>query len=161
MKPHWVVTTLVLVAGCATATLPYTPERQPDGARVSAAYQMLSERLRIEIDTDHRRLEDVWIVRTDGTAIRPQAIENAPVVTGPGPTFGVGIGGASIGRGGGVGTGVSVGVPIGSGPSRIEGHTFALFPLDQAGPPPWRLHLKVDGAAPTTILVGGAQKSSR
>ncbi|PYM81243.1 MAG: hypothetical protein DME13_20840 [Candidatus Rokuibacteriota bacterium] len=70
--------------------------------------------------------------------------------------IGIGIGGASIGRGGGIGTGVGVGVPVGEGPSRIEGHTFATFPLDQVGPPPWRLHLKLDGVAPTTILIGGA-----
>ena len=52
-------------------------------------------------------------------------------------------------------TGVGVGVPVGEGPSRIEGHTFATFPLDQVGPPPWRLHVKLAGIAPTTILVGG------
>jgi hypothetical protein len=150
------VIALVFLAGCSQATLPYKPEEQPKGAKVSAAYQMLADRLKIEIDTDHRRLEDVFIVRTDGTAVRAQTIENAPIVTGPGPTVGIGIGGASIGRGGGIGTGVGVGVPVGEGPSRIEGHTFAAFPLDQVGPPPWRLHLKLAGVAPTTILIGGA-----
>jgi len=103
---------LVALAGCAQATLPYKPEQQPDGARVSAAYQMLADRLRIEIDTDHRRLEDIWILRPDGTAVRAQTIENAPVVTGPGPTVGIGVGGASIGRGSAIGTGVGVGVPV-------------------------------------------------
>ena len=150
------VIALVFFAGCSQATLPYKPEAQPKGAKVAAAYQMLADRLKIEIDTDHRRLEDLFIVRADGTAVRAQTIENAPVVTGPGPTVGIGIGGASIGRGGGIGTGVGVGVPVGEGPSRIEGHTFATFPLDQVGPPPWRLHLKLAGVAPTTILIGGA-----
>jgi len=150
------VIALVFLAGCSQATLPYKPEAQPKGAKVAAAYQMLADRLKIEIDTDHRRLEDLFIVRADGTAVRAQTIENAPVVTGPGPTVGIGIGGASIGRGGGIGTGVGVGVPVGEGPSRIEGHTFATFPLAQVGPPPWRLHLKLDGVAPTTILIGGA-----
>src|SRR6058998_2802173 len=144
---------LVVLAGCARATLPYKPEQQPAGAKISAGYQMLADRLRIEIDTDHRRLEDIWIVRSDGNAVRAQSIENAPVVTGPGPT--IGVGGASIGRGVGIGTGVGVGVPVGEGPSRIEGSTFATFPLDQVGPPPWRLHVKLAGVAPTTILVGG------
>ena len=153
--PSLTVVALVALAGCAQATLPYKPEQQPDGAKVSAAYQMLADRLRIEIDTDHRRLEDIWIVRADGTAVRAQTIENAPVVTGPGPTVGIGVGGASIGRGSVIGTGVGVGVPAGEGPSRIEGHTFATFPLDQVGPPPWRLHVKLAGIAPTTILVGG------
>src|SRR5467141_2069655 len=146
-----IVIALVFLAGCSQATLPYKPEEQPKGAKVSAAYQMLADRLKIEIDTDHRRLEDIFIVRADGTAVRAQTVENAPIVTGPGPTVGIGIGGA-----GGIGTGVGVGVPVGEGPSRIEGHTFATFPLDQVGPPPWRLHLKLAGVAPTTILVGGA-----
>jgi len=153
--PSLTVVALVALAGCPQATLPYKPEQQPDGAKLSAAYQMLADRLRIEIDTDHRRLEDIWIVRADGTAVRAQTIENAPVVTGPGPTVGIGVGGASIGRGSVIGTGVGVGVPVGEGPSRIEGHTFATFPLDQVGPPPWRLHVKLAGIAPTTILVGG------
>lgn len=148
---------LVALAGCAHATLPYTPARQPEGARVSAGYQILADRLRIEIDTDHRRLEDIWIARSDGTAVRPDAIENAPTVTGPGPTVGVSIGGVSIGRGGGIGTGVGVGVPVGSGPSRIEGTTFATFPLVHVGPPPWSVHVKVAGVEPTTILVGTPQ----
>jgi hypothetical protein len=151
-----IVIALVFLAGCSQATLPYKPEEQPKGAKVSAAYQMLADRLKVEIDTDHRRLEDIFIVRADGTAVRAQTIENAPIVTGPGPTVGIGIGGASIGRGGGIGTGVGVGVPVGEGPSRIEGHTFATFPLAQVGPPPWRLHLKLAGVAPTTILIGGA-----
>jgi hypothetical protein len=155
MKPLRIAAILVLLAGCASATLPYTPDSQPPGVKLSAAYQMLSDQLRIEINTDHRRVEDVWIARSDGTAIRPKAIENAPVVTGPGPTIGIGLGGASYGRGGAIGSGVGVSAPVGSGPSRIEGNTFAMFPLDQVGPPPWRLHLKVDGALPTSILVGG------
>ena len=162
MKPY-VLTAVLLVAlaGCARATLPYKPEQQPDGAKISAGYQMLADRLRIELDTDHRRVEDIWIVRSDGNAVRAQSIENAPVVTGPGPTVGVGIGGVSIGRSGGIGTGVGVGVPVGEGPSRIEGNTFATFPLEQVGPPPWRLHVKLAGVAPTTILVGGPVESSR
>src|SRR5258708_30647027 len=119
---------------------------------------MLADRMEVERYTDHRRLEDIFIVRANGTAVRAQTIENAPIVTGPGPTVGIGIGGASIGRGGGIGTGVGVGVPVGEGPSRIEGHTFATFPLDQGRPPPGRLHLKLPGGAPTTILIGSAPR---
>jgi hypothetical protein len=130
---------------------------QPEGARVSAGYQILADRLRIEIDTDHRRLEDVWIAKADGTAVRAQAIENAPTVTGPGPTIGVGVGGGTWGGGGGIGTGVGIGFPVGGGTSRIEGPTFASFPLEQVGPPPWRVHIKLAGVPPTSILVGGPQ----
>ena len=79
----------------------------------------------------------------------------APVVIGPPPTIGVGVGSGGYRGGIGIGTGVSVGIPVGEGASRIEGNTWATFPLDQAGPPPWRLHVKLAGVAPTMILVGG------
>lgn len=156
MKPLWIIALLAL-AGCAHSSLPYKPEVQPEGARISAGYQILADRLRVEIDTDHRRLEDIWIVRPDGTAVRALTIDNAPTVTGPGPTIGVGVGGGSWGGRGGIGTGIGVGIPVGGGASRIEGSTFASFPLDQVGPPPWWVHIKVAGVAPTTILVGGPQ----
>lgn len=148
---------VLALLGCATATLPYKPEVQPKGATISAGYQILADRLRVEIDTDHRRLEDIWIVKSDGTAVRAQTIENAPTVVGPPPSVSVGVGGGSWGgrSGIGVGTGVGVGIPVGSGPARIEGPTFASFPLDQVGPPPWRVFLKVAGVESTSILVGG------
>jgi hypothetical protein len=152
-----IVTILGIVMGCAHSTLPYKPDVQPPGAHISAGYQILADRLRVEIDTDHRRLEDIWIVKPDGTAVRAQAIDNAPTVTGPGPSVSVGVGGGSWGGRGGIGTGVGVGIPVGSGPSRIEGPTFASFPLDQVGPPPWPVHVKLAGVAPTTIMVGGPQ----
>jgi hypothetical protein len=156
-----IASVLMLLAGCSRATLPYKPEQQPRGAKIAAGYQLLADRLRVEIDTDHRRLEDVWIVRTDGNAVRAQTIENPPVVATPGPTIGIGVGGASIGRGGIVGSGVGVGVPVGEGPTVIEGSTFAVFPLDQVGPPPWHLHVKLAGIEPTTILLGGPAPASR
>jgi hypothetical protein len=148
---------VLTLLGCASATLPYKPEVQPKGATISAGYQILADRLRVEIDTDHRRLEDIWIVKSDGTAVRAQTIENAPTVVGPPPSVSVGVGGGSWGgrSGIGVGTGVGVGIPVGSGPARIEGPTFASFPLDQVGPPPWRVFVKVAGVEPTSILVGG------
>lgn len=157
MKPLLLGAFVLALLGCARATLPYKPEVQPKGATISASYQILADRLRVELDTDHRRLEDIWIVKADGTAIRAQAIDNAPTVVGPGPSVSVGVGGGSWGsRGGiGVGTGVGVGIPVGSGPSRIEGPTFASFPLEQVGPPPWRVHVKLAGVEPASILVGG------
>jgi hypothetical protein len=146
---------MLALAGCAHSSLPYTPAVQPEGARVSAGYQILADRLRVEIDTDHRRLEDIWIAKPDGTAVRAQTIENAPTVTGPGATIGVGVGGGTWGGRGGIGTGVGVGIPVGGGSSRIEGPTFASFALEQVGPPPWLVHIKLAGVSPTTILVGG------
>jgi hypothetical protein len=155
MRALVIVAALALV-GCAHSSLPYKPDVQPEGARISAGYQILSDRLRIEIDTDHRRLEDIFIVKPDGTAVRAQTIDNAPIVTGPPPSVSVGVGGGTWGGRGGIGTGVGVGIPVGGGASRIEGPTFASFPLDQVGPPPWRVHIKLAGVSPTTILVGGA-----
>jgi hypothetical protein len=146
---------LVLVAGCSRATLPYTPVEQPSGAKISAAYQVVGDRLRVEIDTDGQRLEQVWIYRADGTAVAPQAIENAPVVRGPGPTIGVGVGGGTWGGHGGFGSGVSVGIPVGGGSSRVEGNSIASFDLGQAGPAPWRVYVKLAGLDPATIVVGG------
>jgi hypothetical protein len=153
----WRVVPIVLVlAGCATTTLPYTPAQQPSGAKVSAAYQLVGDQLRVELATEGRRVEEAKIVKPDGTEVRPRAIDSGP----PAPTgspvgLGIGIGGGSFGgRGGvGVGTGVSVGVPVGG--STVEGNTFAWFPIAQAGPAPWQIHVKMAGVEPTVIVVGG------
>ena len=150
-----IVVALLVLGGCSRATLPYTPEQQPRGARVSAAYLVVEDQLRIEIDTAGRRLEQAWIMKPDGTSVAARAIDAAPVVTGPPPTIGVGVGGGTFGRGGGVGTGVGLGFPIGSGSSRAEGNTMVWFPLAPAGPAPWRVYVKLAGIEPTTILVGG------
>jgi hypothetical protein len=154
-----IVAALVATTGCAGATLPYKPERQPSGARVSAAYQVLGDRLRIEIATDGRRLEEATIVRADGSSVRAQAIEVAPSVTASSPVS-IGIGGGTFGGGVGVGTGVSVGVPIG-GSNANDGNTYAFFPTDQAGAPPWPLHVKLAGVEPVVILVGAAPGGAR
>jgi hypothetical protein len=146
------------LGGCAGTSLPYRPDPQPSGARISAAYQLTGDRLRIEIDTDGRRLEEARILRTDGVEIQALAIDNPPVVSsGPPVGVGVGLGGGSFGgRGGiGVGTGVSVGIPVGGGSSSVAGNTFAWFALDQAGPAPWQVFVRLAGLAPVVILVGG------
>ena len=150
--------TLLSLTGCAATTLPYTPAQQPAGARVSAGYQLVADRLRMEIDTGGRRVEEAKILKADGAELRALAIDTAPPVTTGSPVgLGIGIGGGSFGsRGGvGVGTGMSVGVPVGGSGSDIQGNTFAWFPLADAGPAPWRLYVKLAGIAPTVILVGG------
>ena len=151
---RWLVAAMLLsLSGCAATTLPYTPAQQPSGARVSAAYQLVADRLRIEINADGRRVEEAKILKADGSELRAMAIDTAPPVTTGG--FGICIGGGSFGSHGGVGvgTGVSVGVPVGG--SDIPGHTFAWFPLAEAGPAPWRLYVKLAGIEPTVIHVGG------
>jgi len=146
---------LLLVTGCARATLPYRPDPQPSGARISAAYQVVGDRLRVEIDTGGRLLEQVWIMKPDGTALAPQTVEAPPVVGSPGPSLSIGIGGGRWGRHGGVTTGTGVDIPVGAPSSRVAGHTIAWFALGTAGPPPWQLYVKVAGTAPTTFPVGG------
>jgi hypothetical protein len=155
---RWLAATiLLLVAGCTHASLPYAPDQQPPGGRVSAAYQVIGDRLRIELDTGGRRVEEVKILKADGSELRALAIDaGPPVSTGSPLGVGFGIGGGTFGSSGGVGvgTGVSVGVPVGGG-STVEGNTFASFPLDQAGPAPWRTYVKMAGVPPTVIVVGG------
>ena len=146
---------LVFLAGCAHATLPYAPDPQPRGARVSADSQVIGDRVRIEIDTDGRRLEQSWIIKPDGVSVAAEAVENPPVVANPGPSISIGVGGASYGRGVGVGSGVGVGVPVGSGSTRTQGNTIVWFPAAPAGPAPWRLYVKLAGIEATEFTVGG------
>ena len=149
-----VVATLML-CGCARATLPYTPEQQPRGARVSAAYQVIGDQLGIEIDTDGRLLEQVWILKPDGTSVPPAAVDAAPVATTPPPTVGVGaVGSGTSGGRARAGGGIGISFPIGGGSSRSQGTSFAWFPLARAGPAPWRVYVKAAGVDATTILVG-------
>jgi hypothetical protein len=155
MSPRALILAVLVLAGCSHAMLPYRPDPQPSGARVSAAYQVVGDRLRIEIDTSGKPLEQVWIFTSDGASLAPQAVENPPVVTNPGPSISIGMGGASYGRGVGVGSGVGLGFPVGEGSSHIEGNTVVWFPLASAGPAPWRLYVKLAGIAPATFFVGG------
>jgi hypothetical protein len=145
---------VVVLSGCSHAMLPYKPDVQPDGGRVSAAYQVVGDRVRIEIDTSGKRLEQAWIFTPDGQSIAPHEVENPPVVATPGPIFSIGMGGASYGHAGGVGGGADVGVPIGGGSTHVEGNTILWFPLASTGPPPWRLYVKLAGVSPTTFFVG-------
>ena len=162
MLARFVVTlvTLAAIAGCASTTLPYKPEVQPRGGRVSAAYQVVADRVAIEIDTAGRRLEQAWIMKSDGEAIAPDRIDVPPMVTGPPSTFSIGVGGGSYGGGVGVGSGIGVGIPVGEGATRVAGNTFVWFPSATVGPPPWRLYVKVAGAEPTTFTVGSPSTST-
>jgi hypothetical protein len=146
---------LVALAGCARATLPYTPAEQPPGARISAAYSTLVDRLRIEIDTDGRRLEQAWIRKPDGSNVAALAIEQPPITEGYGSNVGISIGGGSWGGRSGVATGIGVGIPIGGSSGGPAGNTVVSFPLAEAGPGPWPVYLKLAGIPAVTIVVGG------
>lgn len=148
----------VLLAGCASPSLPYRPDRQPLGARVSADYTLLRDVLRVAIDTDGRQLQDAYIATPKGDLVRAQTIEFPPLAPPSGSVqVGVGFGGGSWGYGGGVGvgTGVSVGAPIGEG--RSQGPTVATFTVAAIGPGPWELRIKLAGLEETAILLGEAR----
>lgn len=144
----------VSLSACSAATLPYKPETPPPGSAISADYIYLADRIRVELDTGGYRLEDVQLVKADGGAVRPQTIENPPSGSGSSVGFGIGMGGANYGRGGavGVGTGVGMEIPMGSG-NRVQGNTLVYFGLDQIGPPPWRLNVKIAETSPATIVL--------
>jgi hypothetical protein len=147
------VAVLLSLAGCAGRALPYEPAQQPPGAHLSAAYHVVGERLRIEIASGKRAVEEAVIVKPDGSELRAVTLELLPSDGGYPGSVGVGVGGGRWGGNVGVGTGVSVGVPVGGGGG--PRHTLASFPLDQAGSAPWRLRVKVAGLDPVLIVVGG------
>ena len=143
-----------MLVGCSGATLPYRPDPQPPGGRLSAGYQLVGDRLRVELDTGGRMLEQAWIRGPGGSSVAAIAVDAAPVSVDPGPVFSIGIGGGSFGRSGGVGAGVSTDVPVGGGTQRVRGNTVVWFPAAAAGPPPWTLYVKVAGVEGTSFTVG-------
>ena len=159
-----------LLAGALTACsstssgLPYKPAVQPAGATVSAAYTIVSDRLRVEIDGGGRRLERAQIVKPDGTVLEAQTIEYTPAAGGGGSPVSIGFGVGSFGSmGGGVstGVGVSTGGVVGGGGSSAVGSSIASFPLAQAGPSPWRVRVKLVGVDPADVLVGEPEGPSK
>ena len=149
-----------VLAACSSSSpgLPYKPAVQPPGATVSAAFTIVSERLRVEIDGRGRRVERAQIVRPDGTLLEAQTIEYTPAAGGGGSpvSIGFGIGSfGSVGSGVSTGVGVSTGGVVGGGGSSSEvGSSIASFPLGQAGPSPWNVRVKLQGTDPVDILVG-------
>ena len=63
--------------------------------------------------------------------------------------------------GGGVGSGIGLSIPIGSTSTTLPGNTFAVFSSAEAGPPPWRVRVKVSGLEPAVIVVGDARTPAR
>ncbi len=152
---------LIVLVGCSRATLPYKPEPQPQGARISAGYQIVGDRIRIEINTGGRPLEQVWILKPDGSSLGPQDVEAPAVASNPGPSVRFGTAGGVSGHRSAVATGAGVSFPFGGGSSRAESNTIAWFPLRTAGPPPWQLYVKLIGIVPTTFTLYPEYKSTR
>jgi hypothetical protein len=158
-----IVARMLLLAGLLSACtqaappLPYQPATQPAGATISAAYTVVADRLRVEIESGGKRLERAQIVKPDGSVLDAQTIEYTPASGGGWSSplsLGVGVGGFS---GGGVGGGVGVstgGMVGGGGGSMTPGSSIASFPLADAGPRPWRVRVKLVGVEPAEILVG-------
>jgi hypothetical protein len=107
------------------------------------------------VDTNGKRMEDIYIQRTDGVVVRPLSVQHAGYYQSA--SLGVGIGGFANYVGGGVGTGVPV------GPKQAQGMSGAFFAAaDRAadkpgiGNPPWNVHVKVEKIPPAGIPgVGG------
>jgi hypothetical protein len=147
----------VLLAGCGSSGLRYKPEPPGVGAPVSADYTVLVDRVRVEIDTRGTRLEDVQILKPDGTEIRPETIEFPGFRTSGGLGVGIGMGGSTYRGGGvGVGTGVGFGTTFPVGDPVADGNTVAYFLLDQVGPAPWRLRAQLSGLGPVFFVIGGS-----
>jgi hypothetical protein len=157
----------ITLAGCSSSSpaptssnLPYKPETPVAGASISAAYTIVSDRLRVEIDTGGRRLERAQIVKADGAFVDAQTIEYTASAGGGswGSPVGISFGVGSFGRTGGgsaVGTGVGVSTGVGgSGAPPAGANSIATFPLEQAGPRPWRVRVKIEGIEPADIVVG-------
>jgi hypothetical protein len=154
-----------LATGCSSthAGLPYKPETPPAGYPISAAYRVVSDRLRVEIDTGGRRLERAQIVKPDGALLEAQTIEFTAPSGGMGSPIGIGIGMGRFGGMGGVstGVGVSTGGVVGGGGGSAGATTIASFALEQAGPRPWRVRVKLEGQEPIDIVVGEPEGSPK
>ena len=74
--PVTLIIALVALAGCASTSLPYQPDPQPSGAKISAGYQLAGDRLRIEVNTDGRQLEEAKILKANGAEVPAMAIDN-------------------------------------------------------------------------------------
>jgi hypothetical protein len=142
------------LAGC-TASLPFHPERQPFGATISADVRVSDDRLRVEIDSEGYRVEQAVLLRDGDTEIAPEALLPPTAPPAGGLSIGLGVGAAGWGSRGSYSVGSGIGIGLG-GP-RPEGTTLAVFRLGEAGPPPWRLRVKVIGVSPADIVLDPAR----
>jgi hypothetical protein len=144
-----IVGVALALTACA-GPLPYRPERQPFGATISAGVRVVDERLRVEIDSGGYRVERAVLVRDGDQEVAPEALA-PPAVAAPGGGLSIGLG---VGTGGwGSGGSYSVGTGIGLGGPLPTGTTLVVFRLDAAGPPPWRLRIKVVGVDAVDIVL--------
>ena len=150
---------VLTLAGCA-GPLPYRPERQPFGATISADARVTEDRLRVEIGSEGYRVE--WAVLVREGRGRGDRARSARALLGRllgGLSIGLGVGAEGWGSGGSYSVGTGIGIPVGgTGPWRT---TLAVFRLADAGPPPWRLRVKVVGVDAVDIVLDPATRPSR
>jgi hypothetical protein len=154
LTPRAVLALAIAVAACA-GPLPYRPERQPFGATISAHVCVGEDRLRVEINSEGYRVERAVLVRDAGVEVAPEALAPSGASSPGGLSIGLGIGAEGWGSRGSYS--VETGVGIGLGSPRPQRTTLAVFGLDTAGPPPWRLRVKVVGVEPVDIIVDPAR----
>jgi hypothetical protein len=144
------------LTACA-GPLPYRPERQPFGATISADVRATGDRLRVEIDSEGYRVEWAVLVQAGGAEVAPEALVPGGAAA-PRGGLSIGLGGGTGGSGGSgsYAVGSAVGVGVGSGGSAAT--TLAVFRLELAGPPPWRLRVKVVGVDPVDIVLDPAAR---
>ncbi|HVS70617.1 MAG TPA: hypothetical protein VHQ47_05115 [Phycisphaerae bacterium] len=147
-RPAAALLAALLLGGCNSYSLRYRAQPQPKYHHVYADFTPLQDAVGFSIDTDGRRLEEVYVKKGDGTVVHPVSIAY-PGFGRNGALFpGIGVGGGHV-----VG-GIGVGIPI--GPKRAEGLTTATFEQSAVGAPPWELHVKIQGMEEAEIPgVGG------
>lgn len=149
---------MLTLAGCA-GPFPYRPERQPFGATIAADVRVTADRLRVEIGSEGYRVERAMLVRNGDAEIAPEALVPSSAASSGGLSIGLGVGAEGWGSGGSYSVGTGIGIPFGgSGP---RGTTLAVFRLADAGPPPWRLRVKVVGVDAVDIVLDPAARPSR
>jgi hypothetical protein len=134
--------------GCAS-TLPYQPAEQPAGITISADVGVADGRLRVTIATDGYRVERAVLVQPDGAELAPETLR--PDASRTRVVLGLGVGATGAADGGSYAVDTGVGIPLGAA---AADRVIAVFPLDRAGPAPWRLRVKVVGIQPVDILLG-------
>src|SRR5262245_26139926 len=145
--------TLVLsvTLGACVTPLPFRPERQPAGITISADVRVTGDRLRVEIDSEGYRVERAMLVRDGDAEVTAEALVPPTAGFAGGVSVGLGGGAAGSGSGGSYSVGGGVGIPLDRPAPRAT--TMAVFRLDDAGPPPWWLRVKVVGIEPVDILL--------
>jgi hypothetical protein len=156
-RPTALALAVALALAACAGPFPYRPERQPFGAAISVGMSLRDDRLLVRIDSEGYRVERAVLVAEGDREVSPEALVPATEPPGGGLSIGVGVGGGTASRRGSysVGTGVGLGSPYG------EATTLAVFRLGEAGPPPWRLRVKVVGVEPVDIVIDPARAGTR